>query len=270
MNATQSPRFWWLKRLTPLGVLVLAGAVGVHVWFAAHVAAQREATFAEWEADGGPHPGQLEMITGVPADRPDNPAVQLREALSIMPALTPEQATWERDLILEDWFEMNEADRVMTASIVADSAASFELVRDARSRPYASADWGTPAITMTGPFKNWNQERELATRLGYGAVVAALDGDMDAAIERVRDIDHLAASSVTHSPSLITGLLAIGVQALGADRAQRLPLVPAEDVAWRDAAPAVRGLIADLMDEERDLHVLQSAYSCSVGSSDLG
>jgi len=126
----------------------------------------------------------------------------------------------------------------------------FALARQARAFPNARMrDELNPdpkALIFTG----LNRARNLANLLADGAQLMELRRRHAEAVERVRDLLHLARS-LRQDPYLVSQLVAIGIEALACDSAQiiapGLDLHAGEPGATR---AAVKALIIELLDEK--------------------
>ncbi|MDQ3441397.1 MAG: hypothetical protein M3478_13730 [Planctomycetota bacterium] len=131
----------------------------------------------------------------------------------------------------------------------------FALAREARR--HRRVQWDPKP--MTGPLVaqwrgNLNATRHLANLLADGATLAHVRGDDVEAIERIRDLLHLARS-VRHDDTLISQLVGAGIDALTCDATMILaPGLRLDASSGATSAPATRAavqaLIAELLDED--------------------
>lgn len=130
---------------------------------------------------------------------------------------------------------------------IANNARSLQLTRQARGKgkffwpPNALGFASNPAL---------NQARNLANLLGDAALHAQIHRNDLEAIERVRDVFHLA-DAVDHQSTFVAHLVAIGIRALGTARLQLIApqlKLPAND--GRDPLrQRLRILISQLLDD---------------------
>jgi hypothetical protein len=144
--------------------------------------------------------------------------------------------------------------KLATASESANAAA-MRLARQARTQPGAAPPSAGPGAFSGSPY---NSLRQLANTLGDGALFAHVHGNDAEAIERVRDVLHLARS-LHRQPIFISQLVADGIDALAYNRI--LVLAPALRIAddrtttppaTGPASPATRRQVQDLIAELLD------------------
>ena len=136
------------------------------------------------------------------------------------------------------------------------NAKAFALARQARR--HTRAQWISKP--MAGPLMmqlrgNLNSARHLANTIADGATLAHVRGDDAEAVERLRDLLHLARS-VREDDITVSQLVAIGIDALACDAtmviAPGLRLEPNPGAATVPATrAAVQSLMAELLDEEQ-------------------
>jgi hypothetical protein len=123
----------------------------------------------------------------------------------------------------------------------------FALARQARglSRAQVRTGMSPPAISsvLTPAF---NPARHLSNTLKDGALYRHVQGDDVEAVERVRD-ELWVARSLHVDPTLVSQLVAIGIEASANEAAQ--VMAPGLRLEKPGTRQAVRGLIADLLDE---------------------
>lgn len=261
------PRFWWLKRVTALVIITAIAWVAFHFWLHSHIAAGEAVLLSKWKADGGPHPDMLETMPGSAPNHPDNAAYSLQQAAVMLAPMTQAQSDWEgyqynrSDAPLP----LNEEDAAIIATIETMARPSLDLLRQARSRP--EVDWGMPAVEIMSNLALFSPMRDVAIRAGFAAQLHHHRGEIAEAMRLLRDIQFLGEAIPAYAPSIISGLVGIGVEAMVTRHASGFALgrspdlsPEAEDAAWREAAPEVRRLIAMLMDESADAHRLPHAF----------
>ena len=131
----------------------------------------------------------------------------------------------------------------------AENADAFRIARTARPLARAQTRQGV-ASANTAAAPGLNTVRHLANILADGAAYRHLRGDDREAVERLRDVLHLAAS-LRQDPFLISQLVAIGIDALACDAAQQIAPTLRLDPGDPKSATAgqVRGIIDALLDE---------------------
>lgn len=262
-------RFWWLKRLALLCVLLAAALAGVRVWWGWEADRRLRRALEPLLAAGWPVRAQ---DLNPPADLEDaNGAAHLKQAIAAIDPNndSPAASSSSAPYYSAEWATLAE-------NSVIGSAEAHQLAR--RARAFDRFDWGTPmsrpAIATQLP--HLNGARHLANTVGDAALHAHAHGDDAAAIEGVRDVRHLARA-VGGGPFIISHLVEVGIDALAQSRLQRIAWglkVASEDeeaddpatAAPPDALPApraktpqraasraqVRSLIDELLDE-RDI-----------------
>ena len=254
------PRFWWLKRLTPAVVLVAAAWAGFHLWLTRHVEAELAARAAAWRAenDGAP----VVTGTGIPpatVNGEPNAADLLLRASAAVPPSTIAQSFWEYSPV---HMPVPTALLPMAREIADQNAPALALARQATAA--ATVDWNRPSSNAFFYVSTFNSIQNLANQLCYALAVDHHDGRIGDALDRSLDVLRLARAMPDHAPSLISGLLAIGIDAL-ASRDLRLlawyapPTLDkgAEAAAWRAARPRVAQVIVRLLDTDEDAYLLR-------------
>ena len=254
-------RFWWLKRLTLLCVLLAAALAAVRLGSGWHADRRLRAALDPVVAEGGPvRPADLN-----PPAVPDevNSAAYLKQAMAAIDMLndSPAASSSGAPFYSAEWESLSEKS-------VAGSAKVFPLARQARA--FRQVDWGTrvkrPPISVTLPYLN--QARHMANTVGDAALYAHANGDDAAAVEAIRDVRHLA-KAVGHDPFIICHLVEVGIESLALQRLQMiaagLQVAPEDATAPQPPVPfpttkantprrpatraQVRVLIAELLDE---------------------
>jgi hypothetical protein len=134
------------------------------------------------------------------------------------------------------------------------NATAFALAREARR--HTRVQWSDQPITGALAMAwrgNLNPARHLANTVADGATLAHVRGDDTEAIERLRDLLHLARS-LRHDDVYITQLVATGIEALTCDAtmilAPGLRLEPSASASAPATRAAAQALIAELLDEK--------------------
>jgi hypothetical protein len=124
-------------------------------------------------------------------------------------------------------------------------------------------DWSSPA----GAPSQINLARELANRQGWAVGVAHFDGNINDALQYTEDIIVLAEAMPHNGPSIISGLVASGLQALAAARVTRTAwyrppgiTLEQEREAWRSAQLQAKRVIARLLDEQVDGDLMEKSW----------
>lgn len=127
----------------------------------------------------------------------------------------------------------------------------FALARQARQLPRAQirGALSRPAVGAIVWPTTLNQARHLANTLKDGALYAHVQGDDVEAVERVRDELHVERS-LHADPTLVSQLVGVGIGASANSAAQAI--APGLRLEKPGTRQAVRGLIADLLDESAD------------------
>ncbi len=180
------PRFWWLKRLGLLAIAVPVAFVAFHTWLGHHVEQQRLDLLEAWRGDGRQHPDDLALITGIPPDTGNNPAVPITAAIKAMPTLTPEQS----ELLMATFGSDQEtAEAAAKLDIETTHAEVFALLTEASSMTGA-ADWGRPVSEGLWNAGNLDPLREIALWTNFAAQAAMLQQDLP---ETFRHLNRLLA-----------------------------------------------------------------------------
>lgn len=263
-DAPSIPRFWWLKRLVALFVVVVVGLVGFHWWLTRHFEAKVERIVQSWRDDGGPMPADVAKNTGVAVGE-DNAAFHLSQAMAGLTNLTQR----ERDL----WYNhVGELMPVPTSridvvrGIVERDEPALAMVREARDAD--RVDWGYKALDMTVFMSpNLNGMRDLANRQSWALGVAHYQGEIDQALRYGEDVIVLAEATPYNGPGIIAGLVASGIHALAADRLVKLVwhrppgMTPEQErAAWQTARADVEAIIERLLDEQQDAKRLELSW----------
>jgi hypothetical protein len=248
-------RFWWFKRLTALGLVVLVVLTLVRLAWGRHMAQRLATAEMEVRARGGAvSVEELNRPSGIsPAA---NAATYFNSAITALrPVYGPSSSTtyWAAE-----YPPYPPAWHKLAAAAVAANRPAFAQARAAR--PFARADWGLRYANplLSPPTTTISRTRHLANQLADAALYEHLQSNDAAGVEYARDVLHLARS-VDQETTLIHHLVAEGIEAVALQRlmiiAPAMHVVPGDDVPVGVAAPAgaatrgqVEAVIRDLLD----------------------
>jgi len=240
-------RYWWLKRISLTGGMLLVGIAGLHFWWAGYVERRWAQVIAEAQAAGEPVlPEDFNAATI--ADDENAAVLYLRAAdmvrdnaeLSRLAARgqSPSQLTAEtleeigRQLDAHDFF--------------------FNLLREARERKGLAwpIEYKSPLLNVMLP--DLAHSRACAGLLVLKARWAADQGEVGAAISAVRDVYGLA-DALSAWPSLLAHMHAVAMNHQGALTLEALLPAVGDRLASPDAPAELRremdALLATLIDE---------------------
>ena len=261
-NATEQetrrvpPRFWWLKRLTAAGVVLVLAMLGLRLWWG-HVADERlQAKIAEYRALG--QPVLPEDFRREPIPDEENGAYWLKRAASqVTPPRRPDANS--------DWpfvtlpVSSEELDRFSEALRINQQV--LEMVRTARSRTATdwNINWRTPAISILlhQLFPDVSAQRWLAKLTCAAARYHHQTGDDATSVEMLRDVLGIGRHAESQGPTLNSHLARIAFDSVAEraikDVAPDLHVSDEPADATGDTCPArraqVRALVSDLLDE---------------------
>ncbi|HZL37007.1 MAG TPA: hypothetical protein VFC78_16930 [Tepidisphaeraceae bacterium] len=241
------PRYWWLRRLAVVGVLIVVGLAGLRGWWGREAQRRIDAIIAQAQRRGEPIlPG--DFVTPGNAGSV-NPVVTLARTFSWS---APEQAfvnTFNRNA------QPTAADRAMIRGIMKAHAAALAQVRAARG--LIGTDEVAPPKNVRSEVVHLNAWRNLAEVLGLCAVEAHCVGNDAGALEYIRDLGTVANAVTDENLYLLSYLVAGGITSIESDSAvqlaETLTIAPDGSATPSGAASQtqVRSLIADLLDERR-------------------
>jgi hypothetical protein len=224
------PRFWWLKRLSAGGfllVLLLAGTRAAWGW-----AAERrfERAIAPVRARGEP----LVAAELNPPQVPDhlNAAWYLKRAIAAIDPNADSPAS--TSMMYPDHPPYGAAWDTTANKSVTASAKVFPLVRQARAYDQFDFGWRIKDPVPATALPHLNDVRHLANTVCDAALYAHVNGDDVAALETVRDVRHLA-KGIRTEPFIISSLVADGIDSLALSRLQ--VIASGLRVAERDGPP---------------------------------
>lgn len=256
VEAPCPPRYWWLKRIGLL-VLLLLAALGVTRWWWGRLAAQRyEAMLAEFRALG--QPTRIADLIGPGVDPGQNAACALLEAADL---IQPSAASQEFIQLLEG---IGADHRLIEAGFdeltwqMQLNQPAFEALRRARDLPACDwpIDYQLPLIgTLLPPL---GPVRRCANLLAGAALYSHHTGDDAAAVEFLRDHVVVAHRATQMRGFLIGHLVAVAiyaratqtVEALAADLAITPDGGPLPDGGRSASHAQVRALLADLLADQ--------------------
>jgi hypothetical protein len=208
-------RFWWLKRLTAVGLLVFIFLLGVRLWWE-HVAQQQlDAEIDAARARG--EPALIDDFNSPAADVPpdaQNAAVQLNAA-AISVSYNAAQTAFDNHYTSNT--AMTDVDRKLLYGLVVANAKAIALSRVAADLP--RVDWQlkvqSPVSAILLPALN--SQRGLANLMRYAAIDHHLHGDDAQTVEDLRDLFRQSDVGEQYGPFMVTHLVGIGISALAAD-----------------------------------------------------
>ena len=271
-------RFWWLKRLTLLCILVAAALLVVRLAWGREARRRLERALGPVAAQGWPLRGEQLQAAALPDE--SNAAAYLKAADAAVSRVNESPAC--SSLSYPPFPPYGTAwDKTAQKSVIA-SAIAFPLAR--RARDFDRFDWGTriPQPSVNTLLPHLNGARNLANTLGDAALYAHVHGDDAAALETMRDLRHVA-EAVGAEPFLISHLVNVGIEAMAQNRLQIIaggltvgpegesnradlasgapgPLVTPQPPRRPASRVQVRALIAELLDD-RDFAAMQKAYA---------
>ncbi len=244
------PRFWWLKRLAAVGILLFASLLALRLWWGRIAQNRFDAEIAAAHSRGEPITFEDFQDPNPPPDD-QNAAAQLKAAASSIFYNTAQQGFDNRfnpDVILSD------ADRKLLDGLVTANAKAIGLARAAVDLP--RVDWHMPiaspiATIMLG---HLNGQRQLANLFGYCAYNDHLHNRDANVIEDVHEIFAQSDLLQRDHPFLLTHLVSVGIDSLACSVIQRLAdkldISATASPASGAATPTqVRQLIAQILDE---------------------
>src|SRR5665213_901679 len=206
------PRYWWLRRLAVVGVLIVVGLAGLRGWWGREAQRRIDAIIAQAQRRGEPIlPG--DFVTPGNAGSV-NPVVTLARTFSWS---APEQAfvnTFNRNA------QPTAADRAMIRGIMKAHAAALAQVRAARG--LIGTDEVAPPKNVRSEVVHLNAWRNLAEVLGLCAVEAHCVGNDAGALEYIRDLGTVANAVTDENLYLLSYLVAGGITSIESDSAVQL------------------------------------------------
>jgi hypothetical protein len=247
-------RYWWLTRLSALAVLFVLALAGVRWWWGAYAEHRLNALIDDAHAKGQKIVvADYQMKVFLSDDR--NAAFYYKRAHQTLKTTKAEE--WaidnaQRLPLRQDVFDTIGAALKTNKPFLAD-------VREARR--HARADWGVNIVSPMWSvlLPHLNQARWTANISRAAAMHAMQRGDHGEAIEHVRDILAMSDSLDDSDMFLVTHLVQVGIESLGADAASEIAIdlqTAGADVRATTrpiASPASReqvaALIARLLDD---------------------
>jgi hypothetical protein len=285
-------RWWWLKRLTLLALLLAAALAGLRLWWGweaerrlrrlvdplrSHGAPLRIEDLAPPPVGDGAPPYRAAVRTWPPAlhSGTKNAAAYLNAADAAIDPRNPSPANSQ--IVYPNYPPFGAAWEALASKSVAANGKTFALARQARR--YDRYDWGVeyqgPAVAVL--LRHLNGARQLANTLGDAALYAHLHGDDAAALEAIRDVRHVARG-LEGEHFLVSHLVCIGMEQIIQQRLQVISaglrvgaegdapdpatLLPTAPPADRPAPRAqVRALIGELLDDGPFAASLKDAFA---------
>lgn len=243
------PRFRWLKRIVVVAIALMAGLLGLRLWWG-HVAGGRlQAELDRYRAAG--EPVYLEDFQVPPIPDEENAALLLMEAA----------ATWKP-------IQQNQMDD--PRAYLDSNAHALELVRRAQTLP--TADWSitlqSPGISILLP--HLSPARKLALNLGEAAEMQHEQMNDSQCVETIRSTFHFAAAVEAPPSMLVVHLVSVGIESLATDLVEKLASTlrvregpnPEGSVDNPASPDQLENLIRDLM---YDAQYVESMRSAMVG-----
>ncbi|MBN1343619.1 MAG: hypothetical protein JXQ73_13105 [Phycisphaerae bacterium] len=243
-NSTRSgvgptpPRYWWLRRIGLVSLVIVVGLVGLRAWWGQVAARRLRAEIERIQAAGEPiFPNDFDPP---PVSDEENGALMLIRAAEAIPASTSDARDITRRLLDDPNELVKNPDAAV--ELLAKTVEARALARRARS--CRRDDWGlrarSPVISIV--FAGLGTQRRLARVLAIAARDAHRGGDDGEAIETVRDI--LAQADHMESYSTVIGHLVAIANANVAAR-EALEIAPALRIAGDvpDSGAAAQGSV---------------------------
>jgi hypothetical protein len=251
-NTPWPPRYRWLKRSLAIFAVAVALLIGVQLWWQ-HIADHRlAAEIAAIHARG--EPILPEDFKSVDIPDWDNGAWYLRQAAAAIKHGPEAQTLWDGWGTAYTDHEISDLTRWMD-----DEQAARSMARKARDHPTVAWNmkFGRPAIATVYP--DLNAQRGLANTLGMVAFVEHHRGNDAEAVETIRDMHFVADAMQQYSPTIISHLVGVGIDAVTTyaviDLSRDLRITDGSSPTRPGASPASRAqalqLIADLCDERQ-------------------
>ena len=240
-------RFWWLKRLSIAGAVIIVALIGLRWYWGYEMTRRIESAVAAIEAKG--EPIRFDDMRHPPVPDADNKAYYLRQAMANWPLVDGVRVTdtaWHSD-------PKQHPDPVTdNAAYLARCEPVFDLLRQAEAAP--QTDWGVqlvnPPIQILLP--HLSQLRGLARLVDDAADRAHQTGDHRLALRLVELQLAIADSANGSAPTLIGHLVDLSIQAMATQRLQRIALSMPPEVVGEggDAADVADRLITRLLGED--------------------
>ncbi|UCE58867.1 MAG: hypothetical protein JSU63_15675 [Phycisphaerales bacterium] len=198
------PRYWWLKRLSILAIVVFVALVCLRWWWGWEANRRLEALIEHYHGAGQlVYAEEFDAeLDAVPDDQ--NAAVLLERAMASVVSATQSGVQFT-DFPYDP--ENLETNMPAARELMDANASVLDLVRQARNRPRAA--WSSP---IRGSFANpgsslYSQQRNLAKLLWFSTSYDFLTGNHAEVVESFRD--YLAFNEAIQAhPTLISNLIA--------------------------------------------------------------
>ena len=248
-------RFWWLKRLAALAVMLLAAMFGSYWAVGAWADRRIEHELAEWRKLPVIQP---EDTLGTAADLadPKNPAFHVAAAMAGRPRYTTEQMEW--DNTEHRWPPLTENDVAVIRSFEAGLRTRLASLGKAREAAWEQEyQWALGPISVGTLLPHLNPMRQLCNEIGWAMLLAHHDGDIALAMQRARDNRTLSEATLSYGSFLVCSLVAVGIESVTHQRLLELAghepphrTLEEELSLWRQHRAEVRTLIDELLAPE--------------------
>ncbi|HEY1629249.1 MAG TPA: hypothetical protein VGF52_05285, partial [Tepidisphaeraceae bacterium] len=243
------PRYWWLKRISALVILILLLLTVLRIWWGYDAEKKLDALIASLHAAG--EKILPEDFNSPPIPDSENAADYLnRAAAAINLNAEPPAAS---NMFYPGYLPMPAEWYAVAGKAVAANQTPLQLTRQARQ--HRPVDWKIHFASPTNLFSilpRLNPQRELANLLADTALEEHLTGNDSEAIETIRDL-FAQSDALDQRPILISHLVAIGIRALGLHRLQliapglRLADDPSPAPTTQPTTPVQRRQVQDLI-----------------------
>lgn len=201
-------RYWWLKRLGGVYLVLLLALAGFHWWWTAHARAQLDRRIVRVQAAGEPVlPADFDRWIGEPRGAAD----PLTQATIAMVFEVPLEPRGKLSIENADYDEVRAARPDDVARLLEANRAALQELRAARD--FDGANWrikvARPMLNTALPATSGMRNLALLARLDSEELHrAGRDGE---AIERARDLLHLSRSLVQPPVFLLTHMVSQGI-----------------------------------------------------------
>jgi hypothetical protein len=242
------PRFWWLKRLSLAGLLLIVALAGLRWWWGHEAQRRIDALIADAHAKGEPILPEDFDSPGVPDA--ENAAIPLKQAEA---GINWRGSEWNFDQYpAQVQSPPSQQDLVGIRAAMQLHVRELQLIRSARQQP--GVDWGLrfprPASLYFSTNFFLNSERSLARFLLWCAQAEHAAGNDADAIEYTRDLVFFARAEGNRAPDLVGVLVNQGLQWLASqasrDAAGSMKFSAVPSPAREDQ---VQALISELLDD---------------------
>jgi hypothetical protein len=244
-------RFWWLKRLTAAGMLLVIILLWVRLWWGWIAQRRLDAEIAAAKALGEPIRAEDFAAAQPPPPTAQN-AVPVLQAAVASVAFNPAQSAFSSRF--DPTLPISDADRKMLHGLVTVNAKAIALARSMVDLP--GADWGvrltTPLVYV--PVPRFSGQTQLATLMRDSVIDEHIHGDDAGALKDVRAIFRQADVLDDAGPFFIAHLASIVVDGLAADTVRQIT-GELHIGDGRASAQQVRNLIRQILDDHKYVSV---------------